>query len=488
MNSAYILMALGVWIFFGVIIAYYARKHIGITLNDFYLANKRLGGFISAMTYSATTYSAFMMIGLVGLVYSTGVGAFGFEITYLMFTVFLLIIFGPRFWSASKKYNYITPPEMMADRYNDKRVGIIASIIALVMLIPYASVQMMGAGYLFSSLSNGQIPFMAGVIFMAGFSVFTAVWAGMKSVSWTDAFQAITMIFSAIILIVFIFYNFYEGPINFFASVQQNTPELLKMNWDYKHFIGLTLPWAFFALANPQVSQRLFVSKNIESLKKMITYFSIFGLIYTVITTLLGFAAFNILPGLSKADQAMPLLLTKVPVFLALIIFVGIFAAASSTLGSIMLTLSSLTTRDIARVIKPNVSEKKELLIGKTVIILLGVVCILFSYLRLDLIAILSAMASGGLLVVVPSLIGVFFWKRGTAKGAIASMSAGGLVTGVLYFMSYLWFGGVKWWPSVVGFSVTVLLFVVVSFLTKPPDEAEKFIFEVRKYMEKQGF
>lgn len=333
MKPVFLFIALAVWIFLAVVIAYYSRERIGISITDFFLANRKLGGFISAMTYSATTYSAFMMIGLVGLVYSTGVGAFGFEITYLIFTVFLLIIFAPRFWSAGQKYDFITPSEMMSYRYNNKLVGMIATLIALVMLIPYASVQMMGAGYLFSSLTNGQIPYMVGVLFMAGFSAFAAIWAGMKSVSWTDALQAITMLVSAVILLLFVFYTFFGGPVSFFNTLQSQNPGLLKMSWDPKLFIGLSLPWAFFALTNPQVSQRLFVSKDVDSLKRMIIYFSLFGLIYTVITTLLGFSAGNILPGLDKADQAMPVLLTQVPQILALIIFLGIFAAASSTLG-----------------------------------------------------------------------------------------------------------------------------------------------------------
>ncbi len=488
MNPVYLFLALAIWILLAVIIAHYARTKIGITLEDFFLANRALGGFISAMTYSATTYSAFMMIGLVGFVYSSGVAAFGFEMTYLIFTVLLLSIFAPRFWSAGRKHGYITPPEMLADRYENRWVGVMASVISLVMLIPYTSVQLMGAGYLFSGLTDGQVPFMVGVLFMAAFSSFIALWAGMKSVSWTDALQALTMLVSAFILLFFVFYNFFGGPVGFFTTIQAEHPGLLKVNWDSKFFIGLSLPWAFFALTNPQVSQRLFVSKDIKSLKRMIIFFSIFGLIYTIITTLLGLAAADIVPGLNQADQAMPQLLTKIPQALAVIIFLGIFAAASSTLGSIMLSLSSTSTRDILKAVRPDVSKEVELFAGKLLIVSLMAVSVVFAWFQFSLIAILSAMASGGLLVLAPSMVGAFFWERGTDKGALFSMFIGGVTTVVLYILAFQIYGGIKWWPSIIGFSVTLLLFVGIGLITEAPEGAEDFIKGVEEEMERRGF
>ncbi len=488
MTPFHIIMALVLWIIVGVLISHHARRYVGITLEDFYLANRTLGGFISAMTYSATTFSAFMMIGLVGLVYATGVGAYGFEMTYLIFTVILLVLFAPRFWCAGQRFNYLTPSEMLSDRYDDPRVGTVMALVCLVMLVPYTSIQMMGIGFLFSGLTGGALPYYSGVITMAVFSGFVAVWAGMKSVSWTDAFQAMTMLFSAIILLFYIIYVFFGGPISFFSTVENRTPELLKMTWDIRVFIGLTFPWAFFALTNPQVSQRMFVSKNIVSLKKMIIYFAIFGFIYTIITTLLGFSAANVVPGLTDPDGAMPALLVRVPTVLSLIIFLGIFAAAASTLSSIALTLSSMVTRDVGKVVKKNISEKSEVFLGKATILVLIILCVIFSFFRFDLIAILSAMSSGGLLVTAPSLIGTFFWKNGSAKGALWSMLVGGFTTGSLYITAFIHLGEVTWWPSILGFLVTLSIFVGLSLIDPPPKSTERFLNAVNQEMEKQGF
>ena len=185
-----------------------------------------------------------------------------------------------------------------------------------------------------------------------------------------------------------------------------------------------------------------------------------------------GFQAAKIVPGLSNADKAMANLLTKIPSPLALLIFIGIFAAATSTLGSIILTLSSLISRDIVKNIAPKLDEDSELNYGKISIPILIIACVGFALERPGLIAILSSMASGGLLVMAPSLVGTFFWKRATAAGAISSMAIGGTMTGIMYVANYYPFG---WWPSVWGFVVTLFLFITVSMLTSPPDNRQEF-------------
>ncbi len=488
MNPSYVFTALGIWFFLGVVIAYFARKKLGEGLPDFFLANRKLSGFISGMTYSATTYSAFMMVGLVGLTYLSGVAALGFEMTYLMYTIILLLIFAPRFWVAGKKFGYITPPELLAGRYRSKWVGIIASIICLVMLIPYASVQLMGIGYLLSGLTPSSFSnmYFIGILLGAAFSTIASLVAGMKSVSWTDAFQALTMIIASVALIFFVFYHFFGSPAGFVSTVSTQSPELLKLNWNFKMFIGLALPWAFFAITNPQVSQRMFVSDSPVSLKRMIIYFSIFGFVYTIITTLLGLSVANI-GGLTIAapDKAMAVLLENIPVVLALVVFVSIFAAATSTLGSIILTLSSIGSRDLIKKMDTDISEGRELLFGKLLIVGIVVICIVFANLKLNLIAVLSSMASGGLLVMAPTIIGTFFWKRSTAEGALTSMGIGGLLTASLYISGWYPLG---WWPSVWGLIVTVGLYVGISYITEPPENNEEFFEKIEKGMEDHGF
>ncbi len=478
MGQTYVWIALGCWISIATAIAYLARRGLGEGASEYFIGGRRLGGFISGMSYSATTYSAFMLVGLVGLTYQSGVGALGFEMTYLMFTVLLLAVFAPRFWLVGKKYDILTPAELLSCRYETRWAGAVSAIIFLVMLIPYAAVQLMGIGFLVEGLTGGEIPYMTGVLVMALFAGFSALWAGMRSVSWTDAFQAITMLTTSLFALFYLFFQFFGSPGEFFRTITVENPELLELTWDPKLFIGLALPWAFFALTNPQVSQRMFVPDKMSSLKRMVIYFSAFGFIYTIISTLFGFQAASLLPGLENPDKAMPVLLTRVPVPLGLIIFIGIFAAATSTLGSITLTLSSTVSRDLIRNIAPGIEEETELRSAKLAIPLLIAVFVIFAWIQPGLIAVLSSSASGGLLVTAPALIGAFFWRKGTGAGAVISMALGGTATGVMYVADIKPFG---WWPSVWGFVVTLVVFVGVSLFTAAPEKSDEFVDYVNK-------
>ncbi|HKL49455.1 MAG TPA: sodium:solute symporter family protein [Desulfuromonadales bacterium] len=485
MKPLFVVLAMLFWSVVAVGIAAAARRGMGEGAAEFFIGGRRLKGFVSGMTYAATTYSAFMLVGLVGLTYDSGVGALGFEMTYLIFTVLFLLVFGPRFWLVGRRFRHITPPELLGHRYENRWVAVLTAIISFVMLIPYASVQLMGAGLLVNGLSGGEVPFMAGVLVMAGLSGFCALWAGMRSVSWTDAFQAVTMLVTSLAALFYMFHAFYGSPAEFFVTMEAENPDLLRFTWEPAYFIGLTLPWAFFALTNPQVSQRLFVPDRVIHLKRMILYFSVFGFIYTIISTLFGLQAANLFPGLDNPDQAMPHLLSQVPSFLGLIIFIGIFAAATSTLGSIVLTLSSLFSRDVVKYIKPDLSEKGQTRVGKGAMVCLLAICAYFAWLRPGLIAVLSSMASGGLLVMAPSIIGAFFWRRASAAGALCSMLVGGPVTAVLYLTDYYPLG---WWPPVWGLGLTTLFFFGVSLMTSPPQKADQFISELEEDLREEGF
>lgn len=481
MSGATIIIAMVGWTIVALLVAAAARRGMGEGATEFFLGGRRIRGFVSGMTYAATTYSAFMLVGLVGLTYARGVGALGFEMTYLIFTVLFLLVFGPRFWLVGKRYDHITPPELLGTRYENKWVAFTAAIVSFVMLIPYSSVQLIGAGLLVEGLTGGAVPFFVGVLVMALLSGITAIWAGMRSVSWTDAVQALTMIVTSVIAILFVFYHFFGSPGEFFATLTESRPDLLEFDWPPAFFVGITLPWAFFALTNPQVSQRLFIPDRLRSMRRMVLYFAAFGFLYTIISTLFGFAAAEIIPDLENPDSAMPALLARLPVGLSVIIFVGIFAAASSTLGSIVLTLSSLFTRDVVKVLRPEISERSERLLAQGAMVVLLLLCIGFASLQLGLIAVLSSMASGGLLVMAPAIIGAFFWKRATAAGALTSMIIGGVVTASLYLTGWYPLG---WWPPVWGGGLTTVLFIAVSLVTTAPAGAGRFIDELTAELE----
>ncbi|GAA1451132.1 sodium:solute symporter [Nesterenkonia lacusekhoensis] len=451
-------------------------------MSAYFLGGRRMGGFVSAMSYSATTYSAFMMIGLAGLTYAGGVGALGFELLYLC-GVTLVLVFGPRFWRVGKRFGYITPSEMIGHRYGSRSAGATTALASCIFLVPYAAVQLAGVGYLLSGMTGAAISFTQGTLLAMALAIVFAMVAGLRSVAWTDSLQSVLMILGATLVVIVVIWQF--GGLGAFFDGLAEQPGAMSVPgegyFSFSTFLALTLPWVFFSISNPQVSQRLFTPGSMKDLRRMLLGFLIFGFVYTFVSVFWGFAARLHFPDLESSDMATPTLLGSdlVPTPLALIVMIGTLAACVSTIDSIMLTLSSTLSRDVYAAVRPQSSERGQLRLGKAALPVIAGLAYWFAHLELDLVAVLSVSASAGLLVLVPPTVGAFFWRRGTAAGVIVSVVvAGGLVfaleaTGTLFLGQ----GSGVW-----GLLVSVVLFVGVSLLTAPPrDRAEEFIAASRR-------
>lgn len=469
MTETMIWWSIAIYLLIAVGIAFLSRQGPAESMSGYFLGNRQMNGFVSALSYSATTYSAFMMVGLAGLTYAGGVGALGFEIIYFA-GVSLVAVFGPRFWAVGKKFGFVTPSEMLGHRYNSKHVAMAVSIASCIFLIPYSAVQLAGVGYLLEGMTDGAITFTTGVVMATAIAVFFSYIAGIRSVMWTDSLQALMMIVAST-LVAFLVIQGLGGFSGLFGTLATEHPASLSVPgsglFSLVTFLGLSIPWFFFSLSNPQVSQRLFMPSSLRAMRQMLIGFLVFGFIYTLVSVLWGFSALAAFPELARADLATPALLASdfIPPVLGVIVMIGIMAAAVSTIDSIMLTLASMLSRDVYANAKSGVDEKRQLLMGKIVVPVIALLALGFAELQLDLIAVLSVAASSGLVAMVPAIIGAFYWKRGTGAGALASVVG----TSVFVLVMYATGNSLLGLPAGIwGIFVSTFLFVGVSLATKP--------------------
>lgn len=418
------LLLIGIYAIIGTAIALYSRG--AKTQESFFIGDRSIGGVVSALTYASTTFSAFMMVGLVGLAYATGVGALGFELVYLVGTLFFLSFYGPRVWKIAKEKNVVSPSGILEHRYGLKTVKT-AAIISLIALIPYTSVQLTGVALILEQ--NASITYSTGIIII-GFLV--ALWAflgGLRGVALTDSIQGILMICLSIATLAWVTTRVDFSAISSLGQAMY-VPNPI---WTPKFFLSLTIPWFFFALTNPQVFQRMFISKDLSSLRKMIVYFGLFGLFYTVIVTLIGIQLKiltfeGLFPLVEYRDNVMPILLSLMPEWLSLLVALSIIAAAVSTANSIVLTLSSMVSKDIV--------NEKGILYGKVTIILLTLIIALFAVRKVSYIVELSVLSSTILLCLLPLVFGLFHSNLGKDLTGILTILSGFFVSIALTFLN----------------------------------------------------
>lgn len=479
-----------IFVLTSLVVAYLARGGLGGGLSGYFLWNRSMGGVIAALSYSATTFSAFILIGLAGLTYAGGVGALGFEMIYLSGLV-LVAFFGPRFLLAGKRFGYVTPTEMLGDRYESRAVAVVLALASCVFLIPYSAVQLAGIGYLLQGTTDGGISFTTGTLIATALAIAFSLVAGIRSVAWTDALQVVVMLVTTTVAAVLVV-SALGGLGEFFGRLSAERPGALSVPgrdgyFSFSVFLGLTLPWFFFSLSNPQVSQRLFMLGSLRNLRRMLIGFLIFGFVYTLVAVMWGFSALLRFPDLEAADLATPMLLSSdlVPPVIGVILIVGILAAAISTIDSILLTLSSMVARDVYGNTRGRGNDARQLLVGKLVIPVIAVLALLFAGLELDLIAVLSVASSAGLLVTVPAIMGAFLWRRGTAAGVLCSVIAAGAL---VLFLEVTGIRPLGQASGVWGLPVATALYVGVSLLTRAPERrAAEFLGYLRSALKDKG-
>ncbi|MCS7107090.1 MAG: sodium:solute symporter family protein [Acidilobaceae archaeon] len=429
-----------IYIVLGTLIAVYSRRFMRPGERDFYVGSYRVGGLVAALTYAATTYSAFMMVGLVGLSYATGVGAHGFELLYLVATVAILIIFAPRVWERARERGWITPSDMLSDHYGSKLIGIVVALIYLISLVPYTALQMKGIGEIFGKMMGGEEHYGLGVLFGALLVLIWSLIAGIWSVALTDAFQGLFMLLAGTLYFFWLFLLVQQNIGLAAATELLANKGLLGMSsfWTPHVFLSFTLPWMLFAVIHPQVVQRLFIPRDREGLALMVRGFAVFGLLYTVLAVTIGLLARAAAEGglvpyvePSRRDLVTPTLLTLMHPLLSSLIFVSIIAAAVTTANSIVLSLAGVAARELGFVLP----EERRMKLGYLAAAFLVAVAASVAYARVGYIVDLAVLTTTMLLPLAPVTLLAWLNVRVPAWSAILSLLAGFSL--VVFLMMY---------------------------------------------------
>lgn len=470
-----------IYVVVGTVIAITSRRYGVKSTSDYFVGSYRLGAFLSAMTYAATTYSAFMMVGLVGLTYATGVGALGFELAYLVSTVALLTIFSRRVWGMARERRWVSPSEMLSDLYNSKLLGSLVAITYFIALIPYTSAQIIGIGTLLESLG---LNYVLGIIVATSLVLIWTVIAGLWSVATTDAYQGILMISASIMFLWLTLTKLPTTDLNIVINTLDNVGVTgLTPFWSFNTFLAYTLPWVFFAVTNPQVVQRIYMPANEKALKKMITYFSIYGFLYTIIVVIIGLLArvlteFKVIPFISYRDYVTPTLILTLDPIPASIIIISIIAAAVSTANSIILSVTSSIIRDFYES-RLRVSSREVLVVSNAVVIMLTLITALIAYLRPGFIVEMSVLSSVILLPLAP--ITIISWLgvkdlKSLRYGAITALICGASIAiynALIYgpvraFLTTVLGIPISLWVLITSTSILVMNYVIVTHRRRP--------------------
>jgi len=470
-----------------LLLGVYSCRYAKRSLADYFLAGRGIGPLVLFFTMAATNFSSFTIFGFSGEGYRVGYSYYpimGFGTGFMALTFFVI---GRRAWLLGKKRGYITPPELIGDRFQSKPLRIIYLAVMVIFTLPYIALQPRGAGSALEEMLG--IPYFTGATIITAFVLIYVFLGGMRGIAWTDVLQG-TMMVVFMLLAVKIIGAARGGLLESNYAVFTEYPVLFnRPGMGGKYTVSMTLSymmlWFFCDPMFPQLFQRFFAAKDERSLKVTMTLYPVItGLLFLLPVTIgvLGRLTFPGLEG-KAADSILPMLLNEYAgSFLGALILSSALAALMSTADSQFLTLSSMLTRDIYEVIlrrKPNQpaadSMRDHTLVGRIVVLVLAVIGLAGAYWTPSTILQIATETFTGLAVLFPTTIAALYWRRATAEAAISSIIVGEAMVVLYYFKLLPAFGFL---PAIPVMVVSTLVLIIVSYFTSISAEHVKEYFK----------
>ena len=424
------------------LIGYQSQKN---TAEDYFLANRSFGAIVLFFTLSATNFSAFFFLGFAGSGYRIGISYYPMMAWGTGFAALTFYLIGDRVWRLGKQKGFITPAELIAERFGSQPLKLVFLAVMVIFTLPYLTLQPIGAGYLLENLTGGQIPYFIGATFLTLAIVFYVCIGGMNSVALTDVFQGILMFVLMIAALLAIAHGLGGiGSAN--QAVYDLKPELFTRQgadhfFTQKKWFSYICLWTFTLPMLPQMFMRFYTPKTSDSLKVATIFYPIITTILFICPVLIGMWGHLAFPNLAgkAADGILPLMLNKYTSnWLASLVMVGALSAFMSTLDSQLLALSSMVTRDVyTAYFRPQASLSEQTWVGRLLIVVLAIVGLILAYQPPESLLALATEAFTGLSVLFPTVIAALYGRNVSPTSCLLSILAGegilvGLQTGII--------------------------------------------------------
>ena len=471
---------------------YYAKRTA--STSDFFLGGRSLGPFVTAMSAEASDMSSYLVMGLPGLAYLSGVADVGWTIIGLAVGTYCSwLLIARRIRRYSQVVDAITLPQFFSARFHDSRsiLSAIAAVIIIVFFVPYTAAGFAGCGKLFSSLLG--MDYMTAMIVSAVVIVGYTAAGGFLAASITDFFQSIIM--TVAIFSVLVFSVVQAGGIDAVLDNARALPGYLALDASYVETTGgsepysllhilTTVSWGLGYLGMPHFLLRFMAIEDERKLKLSRRVASVWVTISMALVVVIGIAgramsARDLLPLLHGSDTETVIVqiaafLSRfgiLPALLAGLVLSGILASTMSTADSQLLAASSSVSQNLLQeAMGLKLSPKAAMLAARGTVIVIAILGVVFARdPESSVFGIVSFAWAGFGAGFGPLVVCALFWKRTTLPGAIAGMAAGGVMVFVWkYLIKPL--GGV-WgiYELLPAFLTGILVIVAVSLLTKKP-------------------
>ncbi len=435
-----------------ILVGFYARKH-ATNVGDFVLGGRAVGPWLTAFAYGTTYFSAVVFVGYAGQFgWKYGISATWIGIgNAIMGSLLAWLVLGRRTRIMSHHLKSTTMPEFFGSRYDSKALRITAAIITFVFLIPYTASVYNGLSRLFGMAFN--IPYEVCIVVMAILTCIYVVLGGYMATAINDFVQGIIMLLGIAFVIFAVFKNNggFMAAVGSLARFNSDAAPTLGQPGAFASFfgpdpinlLGVIILTSLGTWGLPQMIHKFYAIKDEKAIRAGTVISTVFAIIIAGGSYFLGgFArlygdkAVQGADGKIIFDAIVPNMLSSLSDLLIGIVVVLVLSASMSTLASLVMTSSSTLTLDLIKgnVVK-NISEKKQLLIIRILIVFFIALSVIIAINPVTFIAQLMSISWGALAgsFLAPFIYGLY-WKRVTKAAVWVSFASGvGLIVSNMF-------------------------------------------------------
>lgn len=485
-----ILAYLSVVVGMGVVLA--KKNH---TTEDFYLGGRKLGPFVTAMSAEASDMSSWLLMGLPGVAYMTGLAdaawtAIGLAVgTYVNW---LIVAKRLRHYTHTCS-NSTTLPLFFSNRYRDEKkvLSVISAVLIIIFFVPYTASGFAACGKLFSSLFGWD--YMPAMITSAVVIVAYTTLGGFLAASTSDFLQSIIMTIAIVVV-----FGFGVSNVGSFGAVMENAKSMagyFSLVQIHDPATGSAAPYGALTIASmlawglgyfgmPHVLLRFMAiedAKKLDLSRRVATIWVVISMTVAIFIGVIGNAMTKAgsIPVLEDSETIIITiadLISRHGVLAALVagvILAGILAATMSTADSQLLAASSSASQNILKeVFIKDMDEKTGMLTARITVLAIAVIGMFIARdSNSSVFQIVSFAWAGFGASFGPLVLLALFWKRSNLQGALAGMVSGGIMVFVWKFLVRPMGGVLGIYELLPAFLVALAVNVAVSLATAAPSK-----------------
>jgi len=339
-----------------VAIGAYSATRAKKTADDYLLASRSIGPWMTALSAVATNNSGFMFIGLIGMTYLEGISAAWIMVGWVGGDWLAWLVVHKKLRERSAAASVDTIPSFLALDEKGRRsdfLALIAGLLTVVFLGTYAAAQL-SAGSKALHVMFGW-PHETGAILGAVVIVLYCFSGGIRASIWTDSIQSVVMMISMFMLSAVALEEL-GGFEALWSQLRTIDPSLVQVIPEREFgFAPFLLGWfgaGLGVVGQPHVMIRAMAIRDPEEIKKARTIYFVWYWAFSVGCVLVGLTCRALLdiPSIESFDQelALPqLALQLLPGVLVGVVLGGLFSATMSTADSQVLSCSASIAHDI---------------------------------------------------------------------------------------------------------------------------------------------